>query len=64
MMAIAGEANQIFRELTKFDHGIDGEVEFKDNDGNGERQEDLRPAQERELVPADTAKATAAKSLT
>ena len=33
MMAIAGEANQIFRELTKFDYGIDGEVEFKDNDG-------------------------------
>lgn len=33
MMAIAGEANQVFRELTKFDYGIDGEVEFKDNDG-------------------------------
>jgi WD40 repeat protein len=33
MMAIAGEANQIFRPLTMFDHGIDGEVEFKDNDG-------------------------------
>lgn len=33
MMAISGEANQIFRELTKFDYGIDGEVEFKDNDG-------------------------------
>jgi len=33
MMAIAGEANQIFRELTKFDYGIDGEVEFKNNDG-------------------------------
>jgi WD40 repeat protein len=39
MMAIAGEANQIFRELTKFDyggaleHGIDGEVEFRDDDG-------------------------------
>jgi len=33
MMAICGEANQIFRELTKFDFGIDGEVEFKDNDG-------------------------------
>jgi small GTP-binding protein len=33
MMAICGEANQIFRELTKFDYGIDGEVEFKDNDG-------------------------------
>ncbi len=34
MMAICGEANQIFRELTKFDYGVDGEVEFKDNDGN------------------------------
>ena len=33
MMAIAGEANQIFRPVTMFDHGIDGEVEFKDNDG-------------------------------
>jgi len=33
MMAIAGEANQIFRPVTIFDHGIDGEVEFKDNDG-------------------------------
>ena len=33
MMAIAGEANQIFRRVTMFDHGIDGEVEFKDNDG-------------------------------
>jgi WD40 repeat protein len=33
MMAITGEANQIFRELTKFDYGIDGEVEFKDNNG-------------------------------
>ena len=34
MTAIAGEANQIFRPVTMFDHGIDGEVEFKDNDGN------------------------------
>lgn len=33
MMATCGEANQIFRELNKFDYGIDGEVEFKDNDG-------------------------------
>ena len=33
LMAIAGEANQIFRPVTMFDHGIDGEVEFKDNDG-------------------------------
>jgi hypothetical protein len=33
MQAICGEANQIFRELTKFDYGIDGEVEFKDNAG-------------------------------
>ena len=30
-MAIAGGANQIFRPVTMFDHGIDGEVEFKDN---------------------------------
>jgi DNA-directed RNA polymerase subunit RPC12/RpoP len=33
VQAITGEANQIFRELTKFDYGIDGEVEFKDDDG-------------------------------
>jgi WD40 repeat protein len=33
MMAICGEANQIFRPTTMFDVGIDGEVEFKDNDG-------------------------------
>nr|VFJ57670.1 MAG: Ras family protein [Candidatus Kentron sp. FW] len=33
MMAVCGEAGQIFRELTKFDYGIDGEVEFKDNEG-------------------------------
>ena len=33
LMAIAGEANQIFRPVTLFDYGIDGEVEFKDNDG-------------------------------
>jgi len=33
MMAIAGEANQIFRPVTMFDYGIDGELEFKDNDG-------------------------------
>ncbi len=34
MLAIAGEANQVFRPVTMFDYGIDGEVEFKDNDGN------------------------------
>lgn len=33
MLAITGEANQIFRPVTMFDHGIDGEVEFKDDDG-------------------------------
>ena len=33
MMAIAGEANQIFRPVTMFDYGIDGELEFKDDDG-------------------------------
>jgi WD40 repeat protein len=33
MMAIAGEANQIFRLVAMAKHGIDGEVEFKDNDG-------------------------------
>jgi len=33
MMAIAGEANQIFPSVAMSDHGIDGEVEFKDDDG-------------------------------
>ena len=33
MMAVCGEANQIFRPVTMFDQGIDGEVEFKDNNG-------------------------------
>ncbi|WP_320042976.1 DUF4365 domain-containing protein [uncultured Desulfobacter sp.] len=33
MMAICGDANQIFRPTTLFDYGIDGEVEFKDNNG-------------------------------
>jgi hypothetical protein len=34
MMAICGEANQVFRPVNMFDYGIDGEVEFKDNDGH------------------------------
>jgi hypothetical protein len=33
MFAIAGEANQFFRPVSMFDQGIDGEVEFKDDDG-------------------------------
>jgi WD40 repeat protein/DNA-directed RNA polymerase subunit RPC12/RpoP len=33
MMAVCGEANQVFRPVSMFDYGIDGEVEFKDNDG-------------------------------
>ncbi|HEX3532773.1 MAG TPA: TIR domain-containing protein [Gemmatimonadaceae bacterium] len=33
VQAITGEANQIFRMLTPFDYGIDGEIEFKGNDG-------------------------------
>ena len=32
--AIAGEAGQIYRQYTNSDHGIDGEIEFKDWDGN------------------------------
>jgi WD40 repeat protein/DNA-directed RNA polymerase subunit RPC12/RpoP len=34
MMAICGEANQVFRPVSMFDYGIDGEVEFKDKDGH------------------------------
>jgi len=33
IQSICGEAGQIFRELTKFDYGIDGEIEFKDDLG-------------------------------
>jgi WD40 repeat protein/GTPase SAR1 family protein len=33
MMAVCGEANQIFRPVTMFDYGIDGELEFKDDGG-------------------------------
>jgi GTPase SAR1 family protein/RNase P subunit RPR2 len=33
MMAVCAEANQIFRPVKMFDYGIDGELEFKDNDG-------------------------------
>jgi GTPase SAR1 family protein len=33
MQAICGEANQIFRERTKSDDGIDGEIEFKNDAG-------------------------------
>jgi WD40 repeat protein len=33
MMAICAEASQIFRTVSMFDYGIDGEVEFKDNAG-------------------------------
>ncbi|MCK4414438.1 MAG: TIR domain-containing protein [Candidatus Eisenbacteria sp.] len=33
MMATCAEANQIFRPVAMFDYGIDGEVEFKDDEG-------------------------------
>jgi len=33
MMSICGEANQIFRLASRFDYGIDGEIEFKDDQG-------------------------------
>lgn len=33
MMAICGEASQVFRTVSMFDYGIDGELEFKDNAG-------------------------------
>lgn len=33
MMAICGEANQIFKPNAFWDYGIDGEVEFRDNNG-------------------------------
>nr|VFJ42940.1 MAG: WD domain-containing protein, G-beta repeat-containing protein [Candidatus Kentron sp. DK] len=33
MMAVCNDANQIFRPVQMFDYGIDGEVEFKDDNG-------------------------------
>jgi hypothetical protein len=33
-MAISAEASAIFRELSKFDYGIDGEIEFKKDNGD------------------------------
>lgn len=33
MMTICGNANQIFRPATMADYGIDGEIEFRDNQG-------------------------------
>ena len=33
MLAVCGEAGQIFRPVTMFDVGIDGEVEFRDENG-------------------------------
>jgi len=33
VLAVTGEANQIFRPAPMLDYGIDGEVEFKDNNG-------------------------------
>ncbi|HKQ77659.1 MAG TPA: TIR domain-containing protein [Blastocatellia bacterium] len=36
--AIAGEAGQIFRPVANSDWGIDGEIEFKDNNGNASGQ--------------------------
>ncbi len=45
-------AGQISRELTVSDHGIDMEIEFKDDRGAASRQKDLPPAQVRRLLPA------------
>ncbi|MGD2088972.1 MAG: DUF4365 domain-containing protein [Candidatus Aminicenantes bacterium] len=33
MMSICGEVNQVFRLVSRFDYGIDGEIEFKDDTG-------------------------------
>lgn len=33
MLAICGEANQIFRELNRYDYGIDAEIEFRGPSG-------------------------------
>lgn len=33
MLAVCGEANQVFRPVTMADYGVDGEVEFRDHEG-------------------------------
>nr|VFJ97732.1 MAG: protein of unknown function (DUF4365) [Candidatus Kentron sp. LFY] len=38
MMAVPGEAGEIFRPVSIFDQGIDGEVEFKDDQGRASRR--------------------------
>jgi small GTP-binding protein len=38
VMAIAGQAGQIYRLYANADHGIDGEIEFKDNSGHASGQ--------------------------
>ena len=43
--AIAGEAGQIYRQYTNSDHGIDGEIEFKDRQGKASGKRRLPPAQ-------------------
>ena len=63
MMAVCGEANQIFRPTTMFDHGIDGEVEFKDNDGGASGRRSTSSSRAA-IVICGRAKATARKSST
>ncbi len=50
MMATCGEANQIFRQVDELNHGIDGEVEFKDNDGRASGKKIYVQLKERKLV--------------
>ena len=50
---IAGEAGQIYRQYTNSDHGIDGEIEFKKDEGRGRIDSLLPPAQVGGFVPDD-----------
>ena len=50
-MAIVGEANQIVRPVTMFDHGIDGEVESKDNDGKASGHVERAPTVRKQASP-------------
>src|SRR6185503_7389588 len=56
MMAICGETNQIFRLVATSEHGVDGEVEFKDDDNNSSGKTiyvQLRSWEYYERIPKD-----------
>ena len=53
---IAGEAGQIYRQYTNSDHGIDGEIEFKNSKGEAAVDRSVPPAQVRRLLSDEPGK--------